>query len=228
LSKTKREKLFELFDQGCTTTSPEIKALVAKSGTRNAYISEWRKARGIKPVEPPLEVSAPSSRETSLPKGESVKVVTDAPKTNPPPLPRTPIKPFVDPFNETGYDGNNENGGEGGYDSGEEQENPEGNGTGEEEKQKSIPIENDGKISPIRDQRIAGPKPSQFSIAGHGLNITAVISVKTMALYEIARAAQKELEPNSEELSLGDFIDVCVEDTYQGRGQDLGLIAIGR
>jgi hypothetical protein len=46
--KTKEQQLFELFDQGKSTTSDEVKALVAKSDTRNSYISKWRKVRGIK------------------------------------------------------------------------------------------------------------------------------------------------------------------------------------
>lgn len=55
-------------------------------------------------------------------------------------------------------------------------------------------------------------------IIGFGLPISVRISVKTLALYQIARAM------SGDSLELGDFIDDCVEDVFRGRGQDLGLI----
>jgi len=66
-----------------------------------------------------------------------------------------------------------------------------------------------------------GKKPPQTLIAGQGLTFSITISTKTLALYQIAASMQKE------ELTLGDFIDTCVEDTYRGRGLDLGLVRIG-
>ena len=65
-----------------------------------------------------------------------------------------------------------------------------------------------------------GKKPPTM-IAGQGLTFAITISTKTLMLYQIAAAQQEE------KLELGDFIDTCVEDTYLGRGLDLGLVRTG-
>ena len=195
MPKTKLEQVFELFDKGFTTTSPEVKAIVKKSKSRSAYISRWRKAK--------REQAA-----TVLPRGETVRVANETPaKPTPPPGKASP----VDPFHETDCDGEDE----------DEGEHKEGGG---EEKSDQEPHNGEGKVSRVRDQTIPDSKQAPVVIAGEGLIITARISVKTMALYEIAKTAQKDLNPDGVELSLGDFIDTCVEDTYRGRGLDLGLI----
>ena len=66
-----------------------------------------------------------------------------------------------------------------------------------------------------------GKKRLQVMVAGQGLTFAITVSTKTLALYQIAASMQEE------ELTLGDFIDACVEDTYRGRGLDLGLVKIG-
>ena len=58
-------------------------------------------------------------------------------------------------------------------------------------------------------------------VAGKGLTFAVTLSVKTIMLYQIAAST------TSEELTLGDFIDACVEDTYRGRNLDLGLVKLG-
>lgn len=80
--------------------------------------------------------------------------------------------------------------------------------TSQTEPEDKVPTGGDGKRLP----RV---------IAGEGLTVTINISIKTLALYQIARSM------HDEELTLGDFVDVCVEDTYRGRGKDLGLVDIG-
>lgn len=66
-----------------------------------------------------------------------------------------------------------------------------------------------------------GKKQQPKSILAEGLTVTVNISPKTLMLYDLACSMQDG------ELTLGDFIDVCVEDTYRGRGVDLGLVKIG-
>lgn len=69
--------------------------------------------------------------------------------------------------------------------------------------------------------RTDGKKYPATLVAGQGLTFAVTISTKTLMLYQIAASQQ------GEELTLGDFVDVCVEDAYQGRGLDIGLITIG-
>jgi len=44
---TKKEEAFKLFDEGKDTSSPEVKALKLKGGTRFNYYLEWQKKGGI-------------------------------------------------------------------------------------------------------------------------------------------------------------------------------------
>ena len=67
-----------------------------------------------------------------------------------------------------------------------------------------------------------GKKSPPGMIAGQGLTFAITISTKTLMLYQIAASSQEE------ELTLGDFIDTCVEDTYRGRGLDLGLVQVSK
>lgn len=67
-----------------------------------------------------------------------------------------------------------------------------------------------------------GKKPKfDGTVIGQGITITTTISVKTLALYQIAATSV------GGELTMGDFIDTCVEDVYRGRGKDLGIINLG-
>jgi hypothetical protein len=57
-------------------------------------------------------------------------------------------------------------------------------------------------------------------IVGKGIPFKVTLSVRTIAYYQIAAA----INPG---LSLGDFIDQCVHDTFEGRGLSLGLVKLG-
>lgn len=108
----------------------------------------------------------------------------------------------------------------------------------------SLPANLAENIAPIKDTAVAvppvPPQPEQpkedeeddhetpeskdklvGSVAGDSLRATVNISVKTLALYQIAASQQ------SDSLTLGDFIDTCVEDFFRVRGKDLGLIQFG-
>lgn len=43
---SKKDKAFELFDEGKNPSSPEVKALKLKGSTKYNYYSEWLKKRG--------------------------------------------------------------------------------------------------------------------------------------------------------------------------------------
>lgn len=60
------------------------------------------------------------------------------------------------------------------------------------------------------------------TVAGQGITVTCIISVKTYALFQIAASIQDG------DLTMGDFIDACAEDVYRQRGKDLGLIDLRR
>jgi len=57
-------------------------------------------------------------------------------------------------------------------------------------------------------------------VVGAGLPVTVDLALKTLSFYEIART----IDPK---LTLGDFLDDCVQDFFWGRGKDLGLLEIG-
>ena len=44
---SKRDKAFELFDEGKTSSSPEVKALGLKGTTRYNYYADWQKSKGV-------------------------------------------------------------------------------------------------------------------------------------------------------------------------------------
>lgn len=57
-------------------------------------------------------------------------------------------------------------------------------------------------------------------VIGKGIPFKVTLSVRTLAYYQIASTINSRL-------SLGDFIDDCVQDTFEGRGLSLGLIKRG-
>ena len=65
------------------------------------------------------------------------------------------------------------------------------------------------------------------TIIGWGLPIRVKLSVKTLALYQIALTAKEANNGGKEKLALGDFLDDCVTDYFVGRGMDLGLVIEG-
>ena len=170
---------FLLFDEGKTPSSPEIKDLNLKGGTRYTYYDAWKKDRifpeAIKPageakpkgkIISELEMVAPSVEEKIEDKGEGSKGK------------KVEGESEVEEVEDKGKEGK-----------------PEDNGKGK----KQLPT----------------------MVAGQGLTFAITISTKTLMLYQIAASGRDD------GLTLGDFIDACVEDTYQGRGLDLGLVKTG-
>lgn len=57
-------------------------------------------------------------------------------------------------------------------------------------------------------------------VVGFGLPIRVQLSIKTLALYQIAKSRAKD------GLNLGNFLDDCCADYFRGRGVDLGLVEL--
>lgn len=158
-----KAKAFSLFDEGKTSSSPEVKALKLKGSTRYTYYDTWKKERGM----------SPNSKVTPAERKLKSKVINE--------LEMVDLSP-EDKKEE--------------LEEGEVEEGEKHEGKG------------DGKKGP------------PIMVAGQGLTFAITISTKTLALYQIAASGQDG------DLTLGDFIDTCVEDTYRGRGLDIGLVKL--
>lgn len=148
-----KAKAFKLFDEGFDKSSPEVKALGMRPGTRHGYYKRWQDGEG--------QPGTPQQKE-------SVKPIIEV-------EPETPAEP--------GGDGHAEDG--------------------------QLPKEK-------------GPIKIPTTVAGQGITITCIISVKTYALFQIAASMMDG------DLTMGDFVDACAEDVYRMRGKDLGLIDLRR
>jgi len=81
----------------------------------------------------------------------------------------------------------------------------------EETRQVTIPIQRGGDGS----YRALIPE----EVVGRGIPFKVTLSVRTIAYFQIASS----INPG---LTIGDFIDQCVHDTFEGRGLSLGLIKL--
>lgn len=183
--KTKKEKAYQLFNEGKDASSSEVKALGLKPSSRYSYYSRWcAEGQPIPLSEPSPLLSKESQRKekvavkarTPLPGGEALGAISEV----------SEVKPRED--------------------KGESREEAEPKGTEVESKGDRVEVKKGDK--------------ALGSVIGEGLWASVNISVKTLALYQLAASMQND------ELTLGDFLDTCVEDTYRGRGMDLGLISL--
>lgn len=92
----------------------------------------------------------------------------------------------------------------------------------EEGEEREREFEGEKKEKPLPDELREVSIPAE--IIGFGLPIKVRLSVKTLALYQIASTTAENLGGNG--LSLGDFLDQCAADFFVGRGSDLGLIKL--
>jgi len=81
----------------------------------------------------------------------------------------------------------------------------------EETKQLTIPIQRGG------DGAYRALIPEE--VVGRGIPFKITLSVRTIAYFQIASS----INPG---LTIGDFVDQCVHDTFEGRGLSLGLIKL--
>ena len=189
---TGKESAYQLFNEGKTVSSPEVKALGLKASTRYSYHTMWKKAGS--PASAPgtpspvreagkQEIKSPARGKTALIEGETIKAISEVAEKKSKKLDEKPS----------------------------ETDEPEEKESGEESKE----AEDESKREKDDMRQVPG------SIVGEGLTATVHISVKTLALYQIAAQMQ------GDGLSLGDFLDACVEDTFRGRSKDLGIINLG-
>ena len=229
-AKSKREKAFDMFDNGLTTDSPQFKALKLKSSTKYNYLSRWRADRGIEspeePVEEPVTTKQPASTKkldrtkgTNLGGGEKVAMLIE----KEPALIKQPVRseepspPEDEPQLSEGSKGKE-------HSSRDIQMQawfapPGGNGKEPPENGVNPP----SGENPLGD----GLTLAHGGIDDEGLKIQCRINVKTYMLYRYVASNQSVGEDgNPRELLIGDFIDDCVEDVFLGRGLDLGIINI--
>ncbi len=188
---TGKERIYQLFNEGKAISSPEVKALGLKASTRYSYHTMWKKAG--KPASAPGTASL--AREASKQKIESPARGKAAL------LERETIKAISEVAEKKSKEKDEKS---------REMDEPE-----EKSEEKSREAEDESKGEKDDMRKV----PS--SIVGEGLTATVHISVKTLALYQIAAQMQ------GDGLSLGDFLDACVEDTFRGRSKDLGIINLG-
>ncbi len=219
-SLSNKHRVWLVLARGESLNSPKAKAIRGvKYSSKRKYQSEWRAAG--RPTEEMILKMAAETRmnehqpvaATALPGGESVQIISEKSISqemdqDPELMPALEDEPeeemSPEPDDEVELLPQADNPAPPGHD-GEESEDE-----GEE-----IEIASNGKN-----------KKETQAVSATSLRVTVEISVKTLMLYHIA--ATKHRESGEEgELTLGDFIDACAEDTYVGRGLDLGLVSIG-
>lgn len=230
---SKMMQMWQLLAQGYAKNSLEVKALGIKSSTRENYASKYIKLGS--PTLEQLRKGNYTSRSTgpitptSLPGGESISGFNES-----------TFKPKIDTPESDNEQENNQDtddefipdldddgisqeilGGDSDIDIRDE-DSIEIDGQKETEKpakpsQERIEVRKNGDDNKP-DNNGSGP-----SIVSEGLTVTVNLSLKTLMLYQVAANLQKTQDPEVE-LMLGDFVDVCVEDVYKGRGYDLGLV----
>jgi len=193
MAKGKKAKAFKLFNEGKDASSPEVKALGLKGGTRYTYHDEWKKSKA-EGGEPEAEGGEPEAEVTITPHGEVI----------------------------------------GGYDETKAKTQEEHKEI-EEKKEPEVKLEiekvEEGKETEAKLEVEKERPPREWSevsvpeeIIGFGIRIGVYLSLKSLALYQIASTTSK-VKDNSG-LSLGEFLDECVEDFFVGRGSDLGLVKL--
>jgi len=180
-----RAKAFQLFNEGKDSSSPEIKALGLKGGTRYTYYDNWKKFKATGGETPKTEkVKLPGGAIIGAYKPEIVEVNE---------------KPIDDELqDEVG------------------QEAPAQGISGEAkelENEHKIPI-NLGGDGHGNNLSIPG------KVVGTGIPVSVVLSLKSLSFWEVVHSIDRTL-------TLDNFIDDCIEDFFNGRGKDLGLIEIG-
>lgn len=211
MGKSKREKAFELFDQGLGPNSDEVAALKLKGGSRRNYYSRWlNKGSGGGDNQPAGTAGGEKPTMTKDKKEEGVVGMA---------IDETKIKPEPEQKQEqTEKDKWFEEGSK----ELEKQDESEGEAEGEPEKESE-------ERTPTIDETSSGDGKGEktlpdilSSMSSEGIVIRIIVSIKTLTLYEIARASS--LARLGKDLSMGGFVDIVAEDYYDGRGYELGLI----
>lgn len=199
---SKKDKAYKLFSEGKRPSDPEVKALQLGGTTRYTYFGIW-KAAGRPDHVPHID----RRRKGVLADGTINLEGGDA----------------VGAYRGGGESTSTEPSGEVPIETSREILEPEP----EEEKDiehiidsEMIPLRVEGSRRELDGDGHKTPMVIPQEVIGTGLRIGVTVALKTLSFYEIAHT----LQPN---LTLGDFIDQCVEDFFVGRGEDLGIIKIG-
>lgn len=192
-----RDKVYALFAQGKKPSDQEVKNLGIKNSTRWNYFGAWKRAGKPNPGVPEAESGLAKEKKGRRKSLETVMLPGHETIGAYEPLVGEESKPEIEDTLEG---------------------NPEVEGT----EDKSVAERVEGVVPGIEVE--LGNDGHRTSIPEHvvgaGLPITVNLSLKTLSFYEIAAT----ISPG---LKLGDFLDSCAEDFFQGRGQDLGLVKIG-
>lgn len=210
---TKRQKAFELFNQGFSPQSPEVKALKLKQQTRANYFWFWKQQGGVA-----VGAARDVGKGTALASGESIGTFVESrakpSRESKPPAPAPDDEEPEEPDEELN----------------DEEEVTPPPGEPDEEPKEKRQAEVIGGVSEVKPSRKNG-KPDvremklATTVADDGIKCVVFLSLKSLSLYRIAAATQVALSENGGGLlPLGDFIDVCIEDFFAGRGKELGLI----
>jgi len=195
-----KDKAFALFHEGKTASSPEVKALGIKASTRYHYHSEWKSLGKPKHYPYKPKVSKPTTGlHVTTPGGERIGGIDETTHR----FEAEEEKPVEELAEEL-----------------PEEELPKDETEGTEETQEEAKPEEEKVRLPL----VTGEKPKEGTISadvvGLGIPISINISIKTLALYQIAASA------SGNNLDIGDFLDDCVADFFRGRGLDLGLVKL--
>jgi len=194
-----KNKAFVLFRAGKGPSSPEVKALGIKASTRYHYHSEWKSLGRPDhyPYKPKVAKPTAGLHVTTL-GGERIGGIDETTRR----FEAEEEKPAEELAEEL-----------------PEEELPKDETEGIEETQEEAKTE--GRVLPL----VTGEKPKEGTISadvvGLGIPISINISIKTLALYQIAASS------SGNNLDIGDFLDDCVADFFRGRGLDLGLVKLG-
>jgi len=185
------DTVYKLFFAGNLPHSAKIKALLPKAGTRNLYFHNWK------------EAGKPNGYERKAGVGAKEGVVTGGGGTLTEPGGEKQAEQ-TERTKET-----------------EQTEETEEETEQTQEKQEEETQEKPKKpIEPAFEEAERETFPG-LKVAGETLPFKVHLSVKTIALYEIAATEAND------GLSLGKFLDTCARDYFLGRGVDLGLVELG-
>jgi len=199
MTESKKSRAYKLFSEGKKANSPEVKALGLKQGSRYGYYSKWNQEGRPDHI---IHTEIVASASTQLDGGETVGgyVETEIPvKAETPVAEAAPVREILESVED-------------------EEDSEEAEAPGEETKPK-IEESPEGGKSKIELGLDGNDKQSvSADVVGFGLPVRVNLSIKTLALYQIAASR------SGDGLTLGDFLDSVAADYFQGRGRDLGLI----
>jgi len=203
-----RDAVYKLFSKGNLPHSDKVKALVPKAGARNLYHHTWKQSgkpehyeKGV--VEAPEGVVTGFAGILTEPRGETEAEFPGGLEI----VPQTEVDPEAE-VEQTKVKQTEVNQAET-YQAEEEQQ--------EQEQQPRA----EKRIEPSPGGSDESETFAGLKVAGETLPFKVHLSVKTIALYEIAATEARD------GLTLGKFLDTCARDYFVGRGMDLGLVELG-